>query len=460
MSETTLSDLDELVLTVRDRDSRSYIIESINTYRNRAFRAAIMSTWVAVTYDIISKIRELDIQGDPAASSFVKELNNVIDASARRDPTAISRFQKIESELLENALNKFEFLSPQEFVDLDRLRQDRHLCAHPAFTPEHVLFQPTPELTRTHITHAIVHLLRQPPVQGTNALRRIKNDLLQPSFPSDQDKVSLILEMQYLDHAKSALLKNLVTVFLKVIVRATDPELVGKEDSVLMCLEAVHLRWPSVYAEKMAEQLPLITDGLPDGELKRVFRLLKTDKGVWTLLPGPIRFRLREIALQVDFANPADSYVLNGLELSELKPKLLEAFSRLSDADKESVINKIRRPEFVDAAIGLYAKAGSYRAAEHLCESVILPLCDKFKAHQLEQILDAVARNGQIHSASATPDQLKKLFVETAYLHGPTQEAWQKLMSALISQHGSEDSYYACPGLRTQMEQAGMWPVF
>ena len=64
MSELTLTDLDELVLTVRDRNSRSYIGEAITAYRARAYRSAVMSAWVAVDYDVIAKLRELAVQGD------------------------------------------------------------------------------------------------------------------------------------------------------------------------------------------------------------------------------------------------------------------------------------------------------------------------------------------------------------------------------------------------------------
>ncbi len=60
MNNLRLTDLDELVLTVRDKVSLSYILEAVNTYRAGAYRAAIVSTWIAVSYDIIAKIRELN----------------------------------------------------------------------------------------------------------------------------------------------------------------------------------------------------------------------------------------------------------------------------------------------------------------------------------------------------------------------------------------------------------------
>lgn len=48
-----LSDIDVLVLSVRDRESRRLIGEAITAYRGGALRSALMSTWIAVAYDII-----------------------------------------------------------------------------------------------------------------------------------------------------------------------------------------------------------------------------------------------------------------------------------------------------------------------------------------------------------------------------------------------------------------------
>jgi len=78
MIQTHLVDLDELVQTVRDINTREYIAEAIAAYRARAYRSAIMGTWVAVAYDIIGKIRELAVQGDAAAVKFTTALDAAI----------------------------------------------------------------------------------------------------------------------------------------------------------------------------------------------------------------------------------------------------------------------------------------------------------------------------------------------------------------------------------------------
>jgi hypothetical protein len=230
MIQTHLVDLDELVQTVRDINAREYIAEAIAAYRARAYRSAIMGTWVAVAYDIIAKIRELAVQGDAAAVTFSTTLDTAIAQKATNYVQAIKTLQGIENDLLNQAISSFEFITAQEHTDLERLKQDRNQCAHPAFVTDMLLFQPSPELVRTHIAHAIYHLLAHPPTQGKNALARLKSDLMQPSFPTDQKAVNEFMEMRYFNHAKTALLNNFVTVLLKVIIKASEPDLIGHED--------------------------------------------------------------------------------------------------------------------------------------------------------------------------------------------------------------------------------------
>src|SRR5271156_173821 len=118
MIQTHLADLDELVQTVRDINAREYISEAIAAYRARAYRSAIMGTWVAVAYDIIGKIRELAVEGDANAVAFTTALDGAIVQKATNYVQAIKTLQGIENDLLNQALNSFEFITPQEYADL------------------------------------------------------------------------------------------------------------------------------------------------------------------------------------------------------------------------------------------------------------------------------------------------------------------------------------------------------
>ncbi|KAF0119054.1 MAG: hypothetical protein FD149_253 [Rhodospirillaceae bacterium] len=147
------SDIDILALSVRDRESRRLIGEAITAYRGGALRSAVMSTWIAVAYDIIAKAREIAGQGEASPKAFIKKLDDAIAANDKR------KFQTIESELLTEANSGLQLLAPHEYEALVRLQTDRHLCAHPAFVVEDELYQPSPELVRAHIVHALQYLL-------------------------------------------------------------------------------------------------------------------------------------------------------------------------------------------------------------------------------------------------------------------------------------------------------------
>jgi hypothetical protein len=119
--------------------------------------------------------------------------------------------------LLSAANTKLQLFSPHEYEDLNRLQKDRHLCAHPAFATEDALFQPTPELVRTHITHALKHLLINAPLQGKSAIERFHVDLLSPSFPVDSDSIGTFVRAKYLDRAKDVMVVNLIKSLLSAL---------------------------------------------------------------------------------------------------------------------------------------------------------------------------------------------------------------------------------------------------
>lgn len=451
MLYSTLTDLDELVRSVRAPMSASYVEEAIRACQSRSYRAAIIATWVAVAYDLIEKIREMAADGDAAATTLIQELEAAI---ANKN---LPKLQQIENSLLDDARDKFELLSQREHGDLDRLKDDRNLCAHPAFVEAGRLFTPEPELVRTHIVHAVKHLLSQSPIQGKAALNRIKNDMLQPSFPTSVDGVQKFLDGKYLNRARSSLLDTLVTVLLKALLRGADPDLLGKEPVVLNALLAISNSHPSVYERKMAEQIPRLTDMLDDSQLKRVFRLLDAEVRCWRWLSEATRMRM-EVLVKASLADPAERPDVMALwDIKELKTPILEAFERLSDEQKEVVIADEPRPEFAEEAIKLYAKAGSFRRAESRGNRILLPMASAFTKEQVAAVLEAIPLNRQISFASDTPRILSVLFDKTERYHQELAREWQDLVKTLVTGE-KPASHFSYPRLREKMAAKGMWP--
>ena len=452
MNTTRLTDLDELAQLVRDQNSASYVTEAIGAYRGGAYRAAIISTWIAVSYDIIAKIRELASQGERSAEAFVKELDTAVENSN------IVQLQIIEENLLKKAHEEFEFLSDHEQEDLRRLKADRNRCAHPAFISEDALFQPTPELVRVHIVHAVLHLLQHQPVEGKSAIQHIIEDIKRPSYPMDLASTLTYLSSKYLNRAKRALIRNLVIVLVKVLLKNDDPDLRGKEQKVLLSLMAVSQKHSQIYDKEMRSKLPTIVESLNDQQMLMVFRLVGVDNRCWAWISEASRVRIRRIiGLVKNTKAPLDLIikysVFDALTIGELKPLLLSLFSDLDESDQPKVIAEWPIPEFVGKAIELYSEARSYRGAEELGKQVILPMAPYFKATDIITILDVVSKNKQIAYASGTPDIIEKFFDLAQDRLEDTKTTWKELIEKL-SEDMDPDDHYAYPGLRRKLEEA------
>jgi hypothetical protein len=57
----SLHDLDELVLNCWNEEAKSYIGEAVACYKVGAYRASISSTWMAIVFDYIAKLKILSI---------------------------------------------------------------------------------------------------------------------------------------------------------------------------------------------------------------------------------------------------------------------------------------------------------------------------------------------------------------------------------------------------------------
>lgn len=437
MNPIRLSDMDELALTVRETKAKLYITEAIDAYRGGAYRAAIVSTWIAVAFDIISKIRELASQGDSAAQKVITDLDKAI---AIKD---IRKLQGLEDDLLNKAHNDFEFLSSQEFIDLSRLKEDRNFCAHPAFVGEDILFEPEPERVRLHIVHAVKHLLQHQPVQGKSAITRLITDIKSISFPNEVETAAVFLNAKYLDRAKRVLIQNLIVIFLKALLRGDNPDLPPTySNQIALTLQVIARKYPDLYETRMSERLPSMAENLTDGLLPNLFQLLGSDPRCWAWIGEPVQIRVKTF-VTVGVTQPATrNIIFKAVNVEELKPIIVNAFNSLKHESQINIIASTPRPEFADKAIHIYSCASSFRGAESLGASVIAPMIPHFSANDVVKVLETIKQNNQIWDAAGTPTLLEEVFDGTVKYISLTRNAWKEFFEFL----GPQYAWYVSQG--------------
>jgi hypothetical protein len=273
--------------------------------------------------------------------------------------------------------------------------------------------------------------LQHPPIQGKAALQRLKNDLMQPSFPSSQASVSEFLDARYLKYIKSGLIDNLITVLLKVIIKQTEPDLIGKENTIIMCLVAIQIRYSQRFMDRMQQELPRTSDGCSDDELRRVMRLFAADSRCWSWLGKPNQVRITELVRNYDYDQNSINAVAECLAIDELRPLFEARAITFSIDQKKNLYSVHNNSVFIDDAITEYSKSRRYRDAEDLFDSLIRPFFNAFEAEHIISILNAAKNNSQIYGAGKTPLQLSNLFDQSIDLLDHTTAAWQDFLHSV-----------------------------
>ncbi|MEF8704100.1 MAG: hypothetical protein V5B32_12815 [Candidatus Accumulibacter sp. UW26] len=442
-----LTDIDSLALAVRDPESKRLIRESISAYRGGALRSAIVSTWIAVDYDIIAKARELAALGDPASAAFIKDLDQAIEHRA------ITKLQAIETGLLSTAFNQLQLLAHHEHEDLDRLQKDRHLCAHPAFATEDALFQPTPELVRTHITHALQHLLINAPLQGKSAIERFHADLLSPSFPTDSSGIGRFIRVKYLDRAKDVMVVNLIKSLLSAPFGIESIQYNERRHQVAQTLREIAKVKTAIYDEAAKNHIAHKFDAIPDALLLSISAFIECDARVWEWLPEPTRIRFKKLLDDADVETLKTHSAFDAFAIPELANILVARFESFDQDVQIGIISQNPRREFVTTAIRIYGDSGNWRTAEQRGRALMIPLAPLMSADELKAMLEAVKENSQIYWASGTPDILEQVFDLSKSAISETKPHWQSFVEEMTKKnHRSASSYYSYPELRTKLD--------
>jgi len=134
-------DLEALTSSVRDLESRSLFAEAVRAYQAGAYRASIISVWVAVSVDLTNKVRHLADIDDSAASEAIARLDAAIQENS------VKKMQIFENALLDLCYKDLQLISAREQSELLRVYADRNLCAHPAFSSTDEVCRFTTSLT-------------------------------------------------------------------------------------------------------------------------------------------------------------------------------------------------------------------------------------------------------------------------------------------------------------------------
>ena len=350
-------DLDILLTRIRRTQSKVYFLDAVRAYKAGALRAALTSAWVALVYDLIAKYRELSALGDAGATAFIQGWDA---ATAAND---VRRLLQLEATILDDASNVTQVVNRIAHTHLQRLRDDRHLCAHSAFSAETELFEPSPELVRLHLVNVVDLVLSQEPLQGKAIFDLFDVDVQSAGFPGRHARILDYVEQRYLERVRSQNIRNFGAVLAKSLLKGVPPQWETQGRKIVSSLVAIRERaapsWPDVAAAIVRH-----IDTLEPQHRPRAIAFVAAFPDFWPLLQEPTRTALQETVENAEAATLTDYAILAGFTLPQFRARLLEVIGEL---DGDSLLKALAIEPLADLwprAVALYQGSGSYRGSE------------------------------------------------------------------------------------------------
>jgi len=387
-----LFDIEALSLRCRSEQSKSYIAEATLCYRAGAHRAAIVSTWIAVVFDLIDKIRELAVSGDAVARNLESQFQTYVDQINDGNQQGVAKALEFEREILHECRDKLRFFDQQQLVDLNRLREDRNRCAHPSFQQVGLPYKPSAEQARLHIRNAVVHVLAQPPVQGKAALAGIKNLVASEYFPKDVEKAILELKKSGLENPTDSLINS--TIDALVFGYLTREDVLYEKHQVVPALNALYELHPGHFEARIGVRLSKAVRDVEDDRVFFALYLVVCVNRAWNLIDQPSKNKIELVVKEMsyeDFALAAEA--LGGV--TQLRP-VVEAHIRNFNLDQLAGIIGTKGFEvvFKERAIEFLAASRSWDRTNAVFNKVVFPIFANLQAEDATKIIKLISEHG------------------------------------------------------------------
>lgn len=388
----SLADIETLALRCRAERAREYIREAILCYRAGAYRSAIVNTWIAVVFDLIDKIRELALSGDAVAQDINAQYETYISQINAGNDQGTRNALEFERTILATCKARLQFFGRQQLRDLERLREDRHLCAHPSFQKPGEPHRPSAEHARLHLRVAIEHVLSQPPVQGRSEIAELITVVASQYFPRDRGQAAAALRSTALAGATEALIRGFLDALVFGFSDSTSA-LYGKAQvgTALAALLDLHR---GIAEPRLARQLSKLISRVDDGDLAAVTVLVGNTPEALDLIDEPALIRLAEFV-----RSGPDEGVIRSLASLAAHPTIEPlAVARTQTLDRDQLAAAIAAHGLgglaKERALGLLSASGSWNSVNDIFARLVMPLFELLTRQDIERIIRMPTETG------------------------------------------------------------------
>lgn len=413
-----------LIERIEDSRIKKYFKEVVTSYNNQNYRSSVVMLYTVVICDLTYKLKEMDeVYRDEKATDILTEIRTSRSNNQRASEWENLLVAKIHerTSLIDNALKS----------QIDFLKMQRNLSAHPEIDEYDILYEPSKETTIALITNIVEELLSKPAIYTQNVIEHFMESISNNKEVFVKDvRLKRYLEDNFFKHFNDELKIKVFKLLWKLVFNKDDSS--GEEKAienreinfqVMVILyreystvfrndfdeNAIKYKLESMKKEnleliaKFMESFPEVFDKLADHD-KDTLRSNVEESGT-LVYEFPILFveleehwkYIKDNILNEDDFNISLGKYLNKEQTEYLYDKWLEY-----GKDKE----------FLDKLIELYAETDSYDIGNKSFEVCIEPFIEKFYNSQIKTIIEHSNDNAQLHNRRAAREDHKIIIDE------------------------------------------------
>lgn len=378
-----LRNLEESLLRMRPHSrSGSTLHEAKRCYDQGAYRGAIVIAWLAVVQDFLEKLQVLSSEGNSQAEMLARAYH---EAQQKQDYKVCLEFEN----KLPTVARQFQYVDSIGSEALERLRLDRHKCAHPAVLGEGDLFAPSAELARLHLFVALEYMLLLEPLTGAPARAKIEQTVESAYFPFEDHEAQLRLNHTPLRTGQPALIRWFVKWCLFKTLRE------NVSDTYLSALRACLAMHPVPGRDALAE---FLSDALrlePEDQLDVALCVILDIPGAWTAVSADQQSRIRTW-IETD----ADATMVGlAAEIPELLSSIQGRLKGMSIAELGEAAKEVQHPIFLADAMRRYESCSAFDDANQLADTVLHHFVESLTQVDFDQLAKIGSKNLQVEQS-------------------------------------------------------------
>lgn len=410
-----MEQIETLYDNINKKETQRYFKEVLISYQNGSYRSAVVMLYSVVISDILYKLKDMDSIFD---DSNAKKILQWIKEEQDRNPNS----SEWEKELIKKVKSQTKLIDALLFENINHLRQQRHLSAHPIIDKNDLLISPSREDVIAHIRNMLEQLFVKPSMFTKDVEMHFIIDLGEKQeFLIDDVQLKRYIKRNYLEYFDDYTYKKIFEILWKFTFELNDEN--GKKN------RGINYRTLDILFDDRKELLT--------GELKNTYyqkHISFDNESTFQIL---IKFIAKnnifnyfdeftkqsiEKCIQDNENLSFISYFLNGdvfKHLEEINNKVRGGDCCYNEVNDEytKILYEVCKNEgikedFLNLTIMVFSKSDSFDRANDKFNSYIKPFILDFYESQLKNILYWFNEVGQINSRRRAERDLKMIVIE------------------------------------------------